>query len=481
MKRALIALIVITACALAQAVVCFSEEKAHISYDLDMEILINEQAAVINTRVLYENAAGEDMDNLFFSLPANVFRRESTLPYDNETLEKAFPYGYAPAGCEMHAVTVNGESADWAAVGENESFLRVEADVKAGEKAEISFFYTLLLSRNRAFLGMDDTDIRFSGFYPSLLVYEDGDFAMNPVARAGEYHYSDISSFHVDIVLPFDYDVASAGVLKEEKTGDRKKVSIELDSARELSFAVSRKFHVRSEKTPSGVTVSAYGQDRIALGRMVNQAMDAVCWLEKNIAPFPHGEFVLVDASCAGKNLSSSACVFLADGKDSQKDIFKSAALQYFSDRVHPNPVMEAWLTDGLSEYIAMIAIRETEGEKAYGKLLNESVFPALQITIPGGLTPLSESTRFQTISEYEFVVSLRGAAALHEIENAMGEEAFLEGIRTYYGLFAYKTPVSDDFVRAFETSSGRSWADAIYHWMYTIGDYSGENLYEYD
>lgn len=483
MKRALTALLLITACAFAQAVVCFSEGSASIAYDMNIEILDYEKAARISVRIDYENRTQKDLKNLMFSMPANVFRRESTLPYDNDTLEKAFPFGYAPAGADIHSVSVNGTEADWAVSGENEAYIRVEANLKKGETCTVRFDYTLLFSENRAFLGFSDTDWRLTGFYPSVCVYEDGGFAQTPVTRAGESHYSEISSFHITITMPEDYLVASAQAVTVPGGAQGKRtVSIDLPSAREAALVISRKFHVKTAVSQSGVKVCAYGQDRGELKKIVRQAADAIDWFEKTIAPFPHDGFTLCLADYAGAPLSASAVGILPNTAEPEPaEIVRQTVLQYFADRVHPNPSMEAWMTDGLSHYMAIVCLRETQGEKVYSSLLTGGLLPALQITIPGGLTPVSETARFQTGTEYEAVVILRGAAALHEIESAMGRESFLKAVSHYYSSHRYSQPVSDDFVRAFNESSGKNMADAIYHWLYTIGDYAGENLYEYD
>ena len=481
MKRVYLALFLITACVLSQAVICFSEENASVTYKMEIDILENEQAAHINACVTYQNQTGDALENLYFALPANCFRRESTLPYDNDTLTKAFPYGYAPGGCDIKSIRVNGESAEWAVSGENEAYLRVPVSVKNGETCQIQFDYSLLYTENCAFLGVTENDIRFSGFYPSLLVYEDGDFAVNALTRAGKSHYSDLAAFDISLSVPADYDVACAGKTGESMDGARKNVSIHLENAREMAFVVSRKFHLRTEIAPSGVSLYAYGQNRADLKEALSYTEEAVSFLDKNLAPFPHASFSLVFSDLAGENLSASGISILSKGEFDRAEIYKEVLKQYFSDRVHPNPAMEAWLADGLTEYLSMVMVREIQGEKVFLDLLNKRVLPAIQITIPGGLTPVSETMRFQTISEYESVVCLRSAAALHEVENAMGEEAFWTGLQRYYSDYAFKMPVSDDLARAFQRATGRNWADAIYHWLYTVSDYAGENLYEYD
>lgn len=481
MKRFILALLMITACVLSQAVICFSEENGKISYRMEIEYLQSEQSANICAVVTYQNQTGKTLENLLFSIPANCFRRESTLPYDNETLESAFPFGYAPGGMDIKSIRVNGKEALWAVSGENEAFIRVPVALENGKTCEIVFDYALLLTQNNAFLGVSDIDARFSGFYPSLLVHEDGDFATNALTRAGKSHYSDVCSFEISVAMPADYDIACAANVSENVSRNFKTVSFSIENAREAAFVISRKFHCISDQTASGISVSAFGQDRGDLRKSVRYARSAIEYFEKTIAPFPHPSFTLCFSDLSGQNLPASGITLMAKGGFDEAEIFKQVALQYFSDRVHPNPAMEAWLTDGLSEYMAYLCYRNQEGHEEFLHLMRKNVLPALEITIPGGVTPASETARFQTISEYKAVVSLRGAAALHEIQTAMGEEVFLTCIRQYYSENACKTPVSDDFARAFAHATGRNWADAIYHWLFTIGDYAGENLYEYD
>ena len=137
MKRLLAALMIITACVFSQAVICFSEESASLSYQMEIEILENEQAAEIRVSVTYLNKTGNTLENLMFSVPANCLRRESTLPYDNDTLEKAFPFGYAPGGMDIKSIRVDGRDADWAVSGENEAYLRVPVSLENGKLAQM--------------------------------------------------------------------------------------------------------------------------------------------------------------------------------------------------------------------------------------------------------------------------------------------------------------------------------------------------------
>jgi len=483
MKKALIAL-AIAVCVLTQAVCCISEEPARTQYRIDLFMNEKDLSFDVYQSVYYTNQTGGTLSSVCFSLPANCFRRESTLPYDNDTLVSAFPNGYAPGGAEIHQITVNGQNAEWAVSGENECFLRVGVPLLPGESCEIAFSYTLLLSENNAFLGVSDTEWRLTGFYPSVSVYEDGDFAANALTRTGKYHYSEVADFEITVTVPADYEVAAGSETTKTATDEKAyvKYAFTLENAREAALCISRRFHLKTAVSASGVRVYAYGQDRALLSEAAENAARAIDEMEKMLVPFPRASLTLVESSHAGDSLRASGIVLLskADLAD-EYEIAGCAAKMYFGELVQPNPAMEGWLIDGMSEYMSLLYIRNTQGGRAYNKALNQRLLPALQLTIPGGLTPVSETHRFQTRPEYETVVCLRAAAALHEIHLAVGEDNFLSAVREYLSVHADSQPVSDDFVRALNTVTGENRADTVYSWLYTIGEYANETMYEYD
>ena len=132
MMRVFRTLLAALVCAAAAAFVCAAAEAdAAVRYRLSMVMLEDSQAFAVTQTVTFENRTGDALKNALFTVYGNVFRRESTLPYDNETLLSAFPDGYAPAGLSFSSVTVNGVPAEWAMHCDNECFLRVACDICA--------------------------------------------------------------------------------------------------------------------------------------------------------------------------------------------------------------------------------------------------------------------------------------------------------------------------------------------------------------
>lgn len=488
MTRRVVCLVLIAACVLTQAVLCaFADESvAPVRYELEIFAHIEAQALTVRQTVSTLNSTGQRLDRLMFSMPANCFRRESTLPYDNATLESAFPAGYAPGGIEFSRILVNGEAAEWAVQGENECFLRVACDLAPGQAAEITLEYNLLITENCAFLGVSEEEWRLTQFYPALCVFEDGDFVTCPLSRAGEWSYQALSDFSAAITLPSDYEIAAPGqVTRQELAGGFTRYTVSLSSARSLALALSRRFHSVSGQTALGTQLALYGQSRSALRRACQEAERTLNALEARFGALPYGRIVIVDAHTV-RSLGASGALFLAheaweDSDALDAEIRYQLARQYFQELVHVNPTLSPWLFEALSEYTALITVRDTQGEAAFARALDNALRPALQITVPGGYAVSAFAPLFSTQREYEIVVRERGAAVLNELRKAMGMDAFLSALSLYVENNRLALADAQDFALALAQATGRDWDDALLAWLYTIDDYTLQTLDYYE
>ena len=479
--------ILIAVCAFAQAALCVSEENdAALSYRLEIDVRTEAQALIVREEVRFVNRTGESLDRLLFSVPANCFRRESALPYDNALLEKAFPSGYAPGGMELSSVSVNGTRAEWGFQGENECFLRVAAELAPGETAAVRFEFTLLLTDNRAFLGAGERDWRVSQFYPALCAYEDGRFVTLPLSRAGEWRYAPAASFSAVVTAPADYEIACGGSVTEAETENGlRRYAVTLENARDFSFSLSRRFHIVEGSTASGSVVRVYGQNRARLGRALEAAVQALGQLEEWFGAYPYDTFALVESQTA-RPIHATGLSMLDDDAFSSAETLQSrvyfcAARQYFQEIAHANPASEPWLFEGLSQYAALTLVRELSGENAYARAVDRALRPALQVTVPGGLSVDSSASRFSTQREYEVIARERGAAVLYELARAMGAESLQNALSAYLRGHWFETATAVDLADALADATGRDWEDALVSWLYTIDDYANSVLDFYE
>ena len=102
---------------------------------------------------------------------------------------------------------------------------------------------------------------------------------------------------------------------------------------------------------------------------------------------------------------------------------------------------------------------------------LNAEVLDALQITLPGGLVVDSHASRFTDYGEYELVVIDRGMAVMHELRAMVGRETFLEALGRYVSGNAGRIASIEQFVAAFNETTGSTWGEYIVAQMHDIGD----------
>ncbi len=461
----------------------FAEGGVSAKYDFEITLLADSQALYVRQSTQITNNTGASLGRAVFSVYANAFRRESTLPYDNITLEKAFPDYYAPSGIDIISVTVNGERADWGIQGADEAFLRVECKLDDGETAEISFTYTVLLSDNHAFLGAGDYDWRLVYFYPSLCPFQNGDYVTNSLTRAGRSHFAEAADFDVKLYLPPDYYPACAGIASEkEASGGYTEYTTTLKNARDIAMCVSRKYHMYEAETKSGVHLRILGRDRGLMKRVQSAAEFALNELEALFGAYPRGEIVIAQSQSCVDEICASGLTVLGEGASELSNdelrllVYRAMAKQYLTDIVHPNPSYDAWLTDGLCEYMSLMLVYSNGGKQEFLKHMNARIAPSLNMTIPGGLYPNSDVARINTIADYDTLVRFRSSAVLDELRRVMGRDDFLKAVSDYYTANAFKTPTANDFIDALNRHHETTLGDALVAHIYTID----ENVWEH-
>ena len=118
--------------------------------------------------------------------------------------------------------------------------------------------------------------------------------------------------------------------------------------------------------------------------------------------------------------------------------------------------------------------------EKAFTDTMSRLILPALRVTVPGSLTPDSYLSRFTNRSDFHLIVTLRGAAVMNEMRHAMGKEAFISSLKTYYEKGRGRVNTIEDFVSALSTPSFEA-GNALIAWLYTIDDYANTTFDIYD
>lgn len=463
------------------------EAPARDRYDLAIDVLFDRQAAQVTETFEYTNRTGEALDEMMFSVYANVLRRQTAVPVEADEFENAFPEGYAPGGVDFMSVKVNGEAAQWGVQGEDELFLRVECHMEPGETVVFRFDFYVLLPVYSGAMGIGDLSWRLVNFYPVAAVWDEylHDFPMDGYTAMHEPLSSDAADYHVSLSLPETYHLAAPGVITRTPDG-MGMVFYEIDARgiRELALVFSRKTTERTAQTESGTTIRALGNAPASADRMIQAALPAMNWLEAQFGAYPWDALTLIETEYLRDGLShpgviqvSNGLTGLLDGEQLENAIVGLCAQQYFGAIAGNRKNAAPWLSEAIPSFVSLLYFEEKNGYNDFMKRLNAQVLPALSVTIPGGLTPDSESERFVSRMEFEVVVVCRGMAVLYMMRRDMGEALFMEGLQEYVSSAWLGRATAADFLAAMNKVSGRRWDEYLYGQMHTLDDYVGTGL----
>ena len=480
---AIVLAILLAGSAIVSAIFSFAyaeEAPGRNQIELTMEYLENEQALRVSQRLVYINEASTALDRVLFYVPGNLFRRESSAVYAADDLDAAFAHGYLPGGVELMDVQVNGVAADYGFQGESEIYLRVACALEPGEMCEFQFEYYLLLTQNNAFLGVDETDCRLSGFYfaPAYLDESYGEFILSSPTSFTRWVHTPAADFEATITLPDTVNLAATGEESCEAVEDRlNRWSIRAENARDFALAFGTD-HAQSE---SGEFRCLTGR-RSAAKKVLGYAEEAVSICEGWFGEFPASgmDFMETGDSNSFRNHNGLAWLsadLLKEGGDAlRRAVYYCVAQQYFGFSAYAQVGADAWLSDAICEYLSYLILEEADGNEAYLKALNENIVPALQLTIPGGLTVVSDASLFDAY-DFGIVVRDRGAAVFHELRTAMGRDALIEGLGNFYRMGQEQDVLTEMMLVEALDATGGSWEAFLTDWVYNIGDYVNQDI----
>ena len=443
---------------------------------LELEFFEEEQALQIRQRLRYTNRTGKHLDRVEFSVYANMFRRVTALMYEADVWQDVFPAGNAPGGVEFSRILVDGRSADWGMMGEEELFLRVACDLADGQTCEFTFEYTLLLTQNAASLGVGAMGWRLRGFYIQPLKYEYGEFVAPEPLQHANYVYADRADYALTVILPERYLLAGPGEIASVDNGDGTRTwTLAADNIRELCLSVGMRWREYSAETASGTRLRLLANTRDAQ-KTLDMALETLEVYENWFGPLD-GDVTIAQSDYALGTLSLPGILWANEAALSDAMALRGAlARQFFGYGAYPMPTEDAWLADSVSAYAACLALKEAEGESAFLEYLNGEILPEAQYTLPGGVE-VTSSAAILTAAEYESLILGRGALVMHETCAAMGEETFLAALRLFYQRGLAMDVVGEyDFVDALDDASGGDWEAFLTDWLFNVADYYVES-----
>jgi hypothetical protein len=151
----------------------------------------------------------------------------------------------------------------------------------------------------------------------------------------------------------------------------------------------------------------------------------------------------------------------------------------------------EQWISEGFAQYFSALYAQRAHGDAAFNAMLRQFRRWSISESDQG---PVDLGYRLGLIQGqgriFRAVIYNKGASVLHMLRRFIGDEAFFNGLRRFYGEQKFQKAGTDDFERAMETASGRSLDRFFDRWIhgseiptlrYSSTIQPGEVLVEFD
>jgi len=140
-------------------------------------------------------------------------------------------------------------------------------------------------------------------------------------------------------------------------------------------------------------------------------------------------------------------------------------AHQWWGQGVSFSSYRDQWLSEGLAQFAAASYLREAYGERDFAGILKMFAKWTMKKSYKGPIT-MGSRLSFYDFDAYQAIVYDKAALSLFMLQDILGKDVFLAGLKAFFARNAYSAARTQDFVEAMEKVSGLDLADFFRGWF---------------
>ena len=226
-------------------------------------------------------------------------------------------------------------------------------------------------------------------------------------------------------------------------------------------------------RTCTLVTTWLFPPDTAAAAPSFDRAAEMVAFYNRLIAPFPYAKLAHVQSSTRFGGMENVSAIFypedaLAAGRDIESTVAHETAHQWFGNAVTEADWNHLWLSEGFATYFGALFFENADGMDRFSEMMadaREDYLASGAVDYP--IVDPSQRNLFALLNANNYG---KGAWVLHMLRRLLGDVAFFDGIRAYYGRHEHGTALTEDLRRALEGASGRNLERFFEQWVYSPG-----------
>lgn len=421
----------------------------------------------------WTNRGPQPVREIVLHLYMNAFAStETRFGRETDGRHRAFAIDTKAPGT-IHVTSIRHGSIDLTkalVIDETLARLPLDAPIAAGATLSLDFEFVTTLPKIAARTGYADRFVAAGQWFPKIAAYEcprlpGCGFVAQQLHAATEF-FADFGDYDVTVDVPATWLVAGCGVrVRDEVKGDRRRVAFTQKNIHDFSWFASPDFSRFTDRVALGagdVEIELFaGRDMQAgAARHLEATKRGLGILASQLIPYPYPKLTIVLPPRGAEGAGGMEYPTLITGMTAPAPGFvhfeelvtlHELVHQYFYGLVATNEPEEAWLDEGLTEFVSSrIVDEEYEGIFALGPLrVAMSVSHWVSAVQYAAFWPIAIPSYAYPFHAYGSVTYGKTAAVLELWQERVGRAEFDARLRNYVAAQQFRHPRRTDFVAA--------------------------------
>jgi hypothetical protein len=453
-----------------------------VRYTLEAELDTQNNVIVGREVIAITNRTGQTLNELYFHVYPNAFKRGSNSQYQRDlrtiagisNLNRIYANPNDDAFLEITGITAAGQTLNYSI---EDTILTVQLATPLINGREITlvidFIYDLMEvppeGQMAAVLairsGHRQGVYTITLWYPKLAVYDATGWHLEPYSYLGEF-YGDFADYMVELTVPAAFEVGATGQLEFAVTGSLKKtLSFFAMDVHDFAWVASERYRV-TQLEWEGITVRGLHLDQPDLAE---RGLRALQFFSEQFGLYAYSVFTIAQVE-AGGGMEYPQIVMIGSGSD--REIAHEVAHQWWYGVVGNNEFDEGWLDEGFTAFSEERYLIERL------QYAEDFVRSSLRFHEPGEVV-LQPASQYPTLSNYAAAIYTKGSGILWMLRGLLGRDTFDRLLREYYKKFQFQNVTTTDFTTLAGEFSGQGLDWFFDQWLRTTKklDFSVEEV----
>ncbi len=328
--------------------------------------------------------------------------------------------------------------------------------------------------------GWEDGILSLPGFYPTLAVRDEamggGRWVADVPPLFADVLFSSVALYDLEFTAPARLTVVASGATLQTSERDGMRTwHIAGGPLRDMTILASDRWSSASDQA-AGATITSYypAGDQAAGQAALFHAAAALRLFSDHYGNYPYAEFKVVAAPLGRRGMEYSGLVTIGeDLYGAQRGqlsflVAHETGHQWWYAQVGNDPLADAWLDEGPTEYAAFDYYRGVYGQAAAETLLSGRWQTPYAFAAAHGINgPVWQPASALTAGNYELLVYAKAALFFNALRQRLGDKMYMEVMRTYVETYRWQIVTPQHFFGLAQTVSSVNLNPLAEEWLH--------------